>query len=58
MKRICIIFLIFFVNFVSSCIRYVHDEPMYTGYAPILNCQTPTVSEIGHLLPTHLNQIS
>jgi hypothetical protein len=25
-------FHIFFVNFVSSCARYIHGEPMCTGY--------------------------
>jgi hypothetical protein len=28
-------YVIFFVNFVSSCARYVHEEPMCTGYVPI-----------------------
>jgi hypothetical protein len=28
-------FFIFFMNFVSSCTRYVYDESMCTGYAPL-----------------------
>jgi hypothetical protein len=34
MKRICINFLDFFMNLVSSCVQYVHGESMYIGYVP------------------------
>jgi hypothetical protein len=29
------IFFRFFINFVSSCTQYVHDEPICTGYVPL-----------------------
>jgi hypothetical protein len=32
MEKTSMIFLDFFVNFVSSCARYVNGEPIYTGY--------------------------
>jgi hypothetical protein len=34
MERTCIIFLDF-LNFISSYVRYIHKELMYTGYVPI-----------------------
>jgi hypothetical protein len=27
-------FFRFFINFISLCVRYVHDEPMCTRYIP------------------------
>jgi hypothetical protein len=35
MKKICIIFSDFFINFVSLYVRYVHDKLIYTGYIPL-----------------------
>jgi hypothetical protein len=32
MKRTCVIFSDFFVNFVSSYVRYMYSESMCTGY--------------------------
>jgi hypothetical protein len=33
-KTYIIVFRFFFMNFVSSCVWYIHDEPLCTGYAP------------------------
>jgi hypothetical protein len=30
-KKMCEFFLKK-INFISSCARYIHDEPIYTGY--------------------------
>jgi hypothetical protein len=37
----------FFVNFVSSCARYVHDNPMCTGYVPGLQNPNRTITHVG-----------
>jgi hypothetical protein len=37
MKRTCMIFLKKFVNFVCLCVRYIHDELIYTIYYPRAN---------------------
>jgi hypothetical protein len=34
MEKICMIFFNFFINFVSSCAQYVHDELMFTWCIP------------------------
>jgi hypothetical protein len=36
----------FFMNFVSSCVRYVHGESMCTGYIPLLNMSKHTCFHI------------
>jgi hypothetical protein len=33
MERICVNF---FINFVNSCERYMHDEFIYIGYIPYM----------------------
>jgi hypothetical protein len=38
MERTCMNFSDFFINFISSYARYVHDEPIYTGYVSVEDC--------------------
>jgi hypothetical protein len=43
-ERLCVIFFRFFLNFVSSCVWYVHGMSMCTRYAPLklLSCLVRT----------------
>jgi hypothetical protein len=36
MKRTCVNLFKFFMNFSSSCIRYIHDKSIYTEYVTFL----------------------
>jgi hypothetical protein len=37
MEKTCVIFSDFFMNFDSSCVRYVQGESMCIGYVPDLD---------------------